>query len=300
MRNRFAKVITELAEKDKKIVLLSGDIGNRLFNNYKAIAPERFYNCGVAEANMTGVAAGMAMNGLRPVTYTIASFNIYRCYEQIRLDVCYQNLPVIIVGTGAGLSYSQLNPTHHSCEDIAVMRVLPNMTVICPGDSNELEALLKQSISLNGPVYFRIGKKNEPIVYKNLPDVKIGKVSRIRKGDKVCIINTGTTLPIALEAGKKLDAEVVNMHTVKPLDTEYLQKVCKKFNLIITVEEHSIIGGLGAAVSEFLTDNDISSVKLRKVAIPDKFLEKTGKQAEARKMAGLTVENIIKIAKQAL
>ena len=300
MRNRFAKVITELAEKDKKIVLLSGDIGNRLFNNYKAIAPERFYNCGVAEANMTGVAAGMAMNGLRPVTYTIASFNIYRCYEQIRLDVCYQNLPVIIVGTGAGLSYSQLNPTHHSCEDIAVMRVLPNMTVICPGDSNELEVLLKQSISLNGPIYFRIGKKNEPIVYKDLPDVKIGKVSRIRKGDKVCIINTGTTLPIALEAGKKLGAEVVNMHTVKPIDKEYLQKACKKFNLIITVEEHSIIGGLGAAVSEFLTDNDINSVKLRKVAIPDKFLEKTGKQAEARKMAGLTVENIIKIAKQAL
>ena len=132
MRNAFAKALTRLAEKDERIVLLSGDIGNRLFDEYKGRFPDRFYNCGVAEANMTGLAGGMALSGMRPITYTIAPFATVRCLEQIRLDVCYPNLPVVIVGVGAGLAYAGLGATHHACEDIGLMRMLPNMTVVCP------------------------------------------------------------------------------------------------------------------------------------------------------------------------
>ena len=158
MRNAFAQEITALAAEDKRIVLLSGDIGNRLFDPYKKQFPDRFYNCGVAEANMTSVAAGMALSGLRPVTYTIAAFNTVRCLEQIRVDVCYQGLPVVIVGVGGGLSYAALNATHHALEDVAFLRILPNMTVICPGDAWEVRAAVRAAIKHNGPVYVRLGK----------------------------------------------------------------------------------------------------------------------------------------------
>ena len=297
MRNAFAKTITKLAATDQRIILLSGDIGNRLFNPFKERFSERFYNCGVAEANMTGIAAGLAMNGFRPITYTIASFNVYRCYEQIRLDICYQNLPVIIVGVGAGLSYASLGATHHSIEDIAIMSAIPNMNVICPGDAFEVEALLNEALKLNEPVYMRIGKKNEPLVYKSVPNVKIGKACIINSGKSVCIISTGNMLPIAVEAGNLLGAEVVNMHTVKPIDKQYLQNACEKFDKIITVEEHSIIGGLGSIVSDFIIDNNFKKVELEKVAVENKFLAGTGGQDEARQMLGLTIENIIKKAK---
>ena len=160
MRAAFANEIEALSAKDERLVLLSGDIGNRMFDTYKEKFPNRFYNCGVAEANMTGIAAGMALCGLRPITYTITAFNTIRCLEQIRLDVCYQNLPVIIVGVGGGLSYSSLNATHHALEDIASLRVLPNMTVICPGDAWEVRAALRAAIEVDGPVYIRMAKKN--------------------------------------------------------------------------------------------------------------------------------------------
>ena len=175
MRAAFADEIEKLASEDRRIVLLSGDIGNRMFGTFKDKFPDSFYNCGVAEANMTGMAAGMALCGLRPVTYTITAFNTARVLEQIRLDVCYQNLPVIIVGVGGGLSYASLNATHHALEDIAFLRVLPNMTVICPGDAWEVRAAIKAAIKINGPVYIRMGKKGEPLVHKSLPNLKIGE-----------------------------------------------------------------------------------------------------------------------------
>jgi transketolase len=166
MRNAFAAEITELAIHDPRIVLLSGDIGNRLFDRLKEQCPGRFFNCGVAEANMIGVAAGMGLCGLRPVAYTIAPFLTARCLEQIRLDRCYQRVPVVLVATGAGLSYASLNATHHSCEDIAWLRVLPNMTVLCPGDPVEVRLALRAAMQHDGPVYVRIGKKGEPVVHE--------------------------------------------------------------------------------------------------------------------------------------
>jgi len=300
MRNAFASTLTKLAKTDQRIVLLSGDIGNQLFDSFKEQCPGRFYNCGVAEANMTSMAAGIALCGLRPVTYTIASFVTVRCLEQIRIDVCYHNLPVIIVGVGAGLSYAELGATHHSCEDIAIMRVLPNMTVICPGDAIEVRLALAAAFKQGGPVYIRLGKKNEPIIYKDEPDFHIGKGIIVREGSKeVCLISTGNILPVVMEtadllASHGIGAQVVSMHTVKPLDEELLEKVFSKFIIVATVEEHSLIGGLGGSVAEWLSSQRSIKADLLRFGVKDEFVHGAGKQNTARQSVGIDAESIAK------
>ena len=161
MRNAFADELEILAKENEKVVLLSGDIGNRMFDSFQEAMPDRFYNCGVAEASMMSIAAGLALNGFRPFVYTITPFMTLRCLEQIKLDVCYHEAPVTIVGTGSGLSYAGLGPTHHSLDDINVMRVLPNMAVVCPCDTHEVRAGLSAILNLEHPVFFRLGKKGE-------------------------------------------------------------------------------------------------------------------------------------------
>ena len=201
MRNAFAHDITELARHDDRIVLLSGDIGNRLFDSFKEAFPDRFYNCGVAEANMIGVAAGLALSGFRPVCYTIAPFVTYRCLEQIRIDLCYHDLPVVIVGTGAGLSYASLGATHHSCEEMGMLRLLPNMIVLAPADSVEVQATLRAALDQPHPTYIRIGKKGEVAVHPApLNDYAIGRFIPLRAGTDVCLLSCGTPLAISLGA----------------------------------------------------------------------------------------------------
>ena len=203
MRNAFVQQLEQLAESDDRIVLLMGDIGNRMFDRFKARHPDRFYNCGVAEANMMSVAAGMALCGLRPIVYTIVPFVTTRCLEQIRVDVCYHQAPVIIVGVGGGLSYAGLGTTHHSCEDIAFLRVLPHMKVVCPGDSFEVRAALAEALGQDSPVYLRLGKKGEPVVHDRLPDLEIGKGLTLRRGDEIVILSTGNLLPTAVEVSER-------------------------------------------------------------------------------------------------
>lgn len=297
MRNAFASYLVTLAERDDRLVLLSGDIGNRLFDPFKAKFPDRFFNCGVAEANMTGVAAGMAMCGLRPLTYSITPFNTSRCLEQIRVDICYHKLPVIVVGVGAGLSYAGLGGTHHSCEDIAFMRALPNMTVICPGDSVEVRLALQAALELSGPVYLRIGKKGEPVVHERDPDFEIGKGIIIVQGRQVCLLNTGNTLKVAIDAASLLDrkgvsTQVISMHTVKPLDHRLLNKIFKEFQIVATIEEHSRIGGFGAGVAEWLADNNDSKAVLLRMGTPDAFIHRSGNQTQARQVAGLNANRV--------
>src|SRR4029077_14604576 len=185
MRNAFAAAITALAALDQRIVVLSGDIGNSLFDAFQEQFPGRFFNCGVAEANMTGMAAGMASCGLRPVTYTIKPFVTTRCLGKIRVHVCSHHLPVVIVGVGAGLSYASLGATHHSCEDIAFLRALPNMSVISPADAHEVRGAVRAALRHDGPVYRRIGKKGEPLVHDREPEFSIGKAIVIRPGRRV-------------------------------------------------------------------------------------------------------------------
>jgi transketolase len=298
MRNAFADELTKLGNDDPRIVMLSGDIGNRLFDKFRDAHPGRFFNCGVAEANMTGLAAGLAMSGLRPVTYTITPFVTTRCLEQIRTDVCYHDVPVTIVAVGAGLSYAGLGPTHHACEDIAFLRALPNMNVICPGDAFEVGAALRAVMRQDRPSYIRMGKKGEPKVHSGpLTDFEIGKAITITQGDEICILSTGNLLPEAVEAGHILSADghstrVVSFHTVKPLDEACLADAFSKFRRVITVEEHSLIGGFGAAVAEWAVDKGEDTRKLMRFGTPDSFFKKSGEQEYARQQLGLTAHQI--------
>ena len=297
MRNAFADELTKLAADDPRVVMLSGDIGNRLFDTYKDQHPDRFFNCGVAEANMISMAAGMAMCGLRPIAYTITPFITTRCLEQIRVDVCYHHQPVIIVGVGAGMSYASLGATHHACEDIAFLRALPRMTVICPGDAMEVCGALRAALKHAGPVYIRIGKKGEPVIHPKVPDLKIGEAITVRDGSDVCLLSTGNLLPTALEAADLLtiqgiSAQVVSFHTVKPLDEHLLREAFARFRVVATVEEHSIIGGLGGAVAEWLSDQENVSARLLRIGTADDFMHEAGNQNYARALFGLTPEAI--------
>jgi len=293
MRNAFASEITDLAQADPRVVLLSGDIGNRLFDKFRDRCPGRFFNCGVAEANMISVAAGMAMNGLRPIVYTITPFVTTRCLEQIRVDICYHDVPVTVVGVGAGLSYASLGPTHHSCEDIAFLRALPNMAVVCPGDAVEVRLAMKAAVERGSGTYVRLGKKGEAVVHQGVPSFQIGKAITLRHGRDVCILSTGNMLPEAAATADLLGrqgraAELVSFHTVKPLDTEYLTRVFRDFSLVVTMEEHSRLGGFGSAVAEWLSDQPLQRASLLRFGTEDEFLHESGEQEHARHHFGLT------------
>ena len=297
MRNAFARTVTALSDLHPELVLLAGDIGNRLFDRMKEKHPGRFFNCGVAEANMTGVAAGLAASGLRPITYTITPFNTVRCLEQIRLDICYPNLPVIIVGTGSGLSYANLGATHHSMEDIAILRTLPNMHIVCPADPTEARLAVADALRLGRPTYIRLGKKGEPNVHSSDPDFQIGRGIIMREGSTVAILSVGNMLEPALQCAEQLDhqgvsTKVVSLHTVKPLDDALLPSLFAEYELDVVVEEHGLMGGAGSAVLEW---GDLQRVDLRKllrIGGPDRFLFACGDQEEARETLGLTPQAI--------
>ncbi len=298
MRNAFAAELTVRATEDNRIVLLSGDIGNRLFDSFKEQCPGRFFNCGVAEANMTGVAAGMALCGLKPLTYTIAPFNTARCLEQIKVDVCYQDVPVIIVGVGAGLAYAGLGATHHALEDVAILRAFPNMTIICPGDSVEVRLALRAALRHPGPVYLRLGKKNEPVVHEREPLFEIGKGIVLSRGTDACLLSTGNMLPLVMEVASLLEdrgvsTQVVSMHTVKPLDTDLVAEAFASFRVVVAIEEHSRIGGFGSSVAEWLAEQPPQPARLCCIGTDDMFVYGAGNQGHARSTQGLTSNDIV-------
>ena len=305
MRAAFAEEIESIVGIDERAMLLSGDIGNRMFDSLKSKYPKKFYNCGVAEANMASVAAGLAMCGHRPVTYTITAFHTISCLEQIRVDICLQNLPVIIVGVGGGLSYASLNATHHALEDIACLRSLPNMTIVCPGDAWEVRAAIRAAFDLDGPVYIRLAKKNEPLVHEDVPDFSIGKGMIIKSGEDICLLNSGSLLPITVDvtrmlADKGVSAQLVNMPTVKPLDVDLLSNIFSQFSHVFTLEEHSVIGGFGSAVAEWLADQKSTKAHLTRIGTDDRFMVEAGDQEYARFFFGITAEQIIEKVSQSL
>ena len=296
MRNAFAKEITNLSADNKKIVLLSGDIGNKLFDPFKSISADNFFNCGIAEANMMGVASGMAMSGLRPIVYTITPFTTTRCLEQIRVDACYHNVPVIIVGTGSGLSYASLGPTHHSLEDFAIFRAIPNITIMAPADEIELKHCLVNALKLNSPVYIRIGKKGEPIISSEDGSFEVGKSITLKDGKDVCLIGAGTIMPEVLKASelleeKKITCRVESFHTIKPLDEDTLNDVFSKFSVISVIEEHSKIGGLYGAISEYYASSKFDT-NILCFGVQDEFMHEVGSQQYAREKYGLNSGNI--------
>jgi transketolase len=291
MRNAFADEVTQLAANDQRIVLLSGDIGNRLFDKLRAQSPRQFINCGVAEANMMGVAAGMALSGLRPITYTITPFTTTRCLEQIRVDVAYHEAPVIIVGTGSGLSYASLGPTHHSLEDFAILRAIPNMRILAPWDAPSLRQVLRQALLDPTPTYIRIGKKGEKDLVPIDQVAQMGRLTRVVTGDRVAIVAVGTVASEAIRAADELRRSGVSVtvslaHTVKPLPEADLRELFQTHRCIVTVEEHSLAAGFGESGLSFAHRSGFSG-RILPLGVPDVFLSKAGSQQYARKQSGI-------------
>ncbi len=299
MRNAFIKELTAVAREHKDVMLLTGDLGFKVFDDFIKKYPKQFMNIGVAEANMVGIAAGLALEGLTPFTYSIAPFATLRCYEQIRNDVCFHEANVKIVAVGGGYSYGPNGPTHHALMDIAIMRVLPGMTVLCPGDPVEAACATRAAFLQEGPVFIRLGRSNETVLHSSAPDFKIGKGLILKEGNDVAIVSTGNMLEVATQVADQLTKDgisprVVSMHTIKPLDINLLRECFEKFGQIFTLEEHSILGGLGSAVSEAAVLNRFDLSKLTAIGAPDTIIHTAGSHNHLRQLSGLTTEAILK------
>jgi transketolase len=291
MRNAFIRALTEAAAADDRIVFLTGDLGFKLFDDFAARYPGRFMNVGVAEATMAGVAAGLALEGKKPFIYSIVPFATLRCYEQIRNDICYHEADVTVVGVGGGYSYGPNGPTHHALEDIAVMRALPNMTVMCPGDPAETIAAVHALARHRGPAYLRLGRAGEPNVHPGPVTLAIGASLVLREGGDVALLATGNMLATAVKvadllASRGLATRVVSMPTVKPLDTATIDAAIDSGAVLATLEEHSLIGGFGAAVAEHVAERG-TGVRFRRFAAPDHFSHTCGDQEFHRAASGL-------------
>jgi transketolase len=274
MRKIFNETLLEIAKKDERIFMILADIGYGEVEPFADSFPERYYNCGVAEQNMTGVACGVAMEGNIAITYSIANFPTLRCLEQLRNDVCYHNQNVKVVIIGGGLAYGCLGISHHSTEDIAIMRALPNMVVCAPCDTIEAAAATHAMINHYGPFYYRCGYKGEKDIHEGAINFEIGKSIQIRDGKDAAVIFTGTigyNTKIAVDNLKEegINCRLISMHTIKPIDKEAIVNAAKETGNIITVEEHNLSGGLGSAVAEVLADEGILGVKFKRIALPD-------------------------------
>ena len=304
MRNAFADEVTQLARSDERLMLLSGDIGNRLFEKLRAQAPDRFLNCGVAEANMMGVAAGMGLCGLRPIVYTITPFTTTRCLEQIRVDVAYHESPVTIVGTGSGLSYASLGPTHHSLEDFAIFRAIPNLQILAPWDAPSLRAVLRETLGSDRPTYIRIGKKGEKDLVPVDQVPKIGYGLKLRDGRDLCILAVGTVANEALAAAEELanegiQGEAILAHTIKPTPVALFEDITARFKSIITVEEHARIGGFGESLLSFIATHGLVK-RIQILGTSDQFLPTVGSQSYARQYFGINAAGVAAAARSSV
>lgn len=257
MRTAYLDTLYELAQKDKRVYALISDNGAIVYDKYRRDLPEQYLNLGISEANMIGMAAGMASCGKIPFAYTIGAFLAYRAFEFIRNDVCLQNQNVKIVGTGAGQVYSALGPTHHSTEDLGGLRALPNLTILCPASPTEVKKATKAAYEYVGPVYLRLGTNREPEIYEKDYEFQIGKAVTIKEGNDLTLIGTGSILNDLLEIAEELEPKgiqirIVNMHTIKPLDGDVIRQAIDETGKIITVEDHNVTGGLGSAVAEVI------------------------------------------------
>ncbi|AYE34147.1 transketolase family protein [Clostridium septicum] len=303
-REAYGKALAKLANTNKNVVVLDADLSKSTKTaDFKATCPERFFNMGIAEANMMGVAAGLSTCGKIPFVSTFAMFASGRAFEQIRNSICYPKLNVKICATHAGLTVGEDGASHQAIEDLAIMRSIPNMTVICPADAVETEAAIKAIAEYNGPCYVRLGRA--PVNVINNPETyefKIGKGVRLSDGNDVTIVATGIMVDLALEAKEELlkeniNARVINIHTLKPIDKEILINAAKETGAIVTVEEHNIVAGLGSAVLEAISEE--CPVSVFRIGVKDVFGE-SGKPDELLKAYGLTTTNIVDKVKKAV
>lgn len=300
MRDRFVASFTRLAADDSDLMLLTGDLGFGVLTEFAEQFPRQYLNVGVAEQNLTSIAAGLAMAGKRVFTYSIANFPTLRCLEQIRNDICYHGLPVTIVSIGGGLSYGSLGFSHHATEDIAIMRALPNMTVVAPGDDDEAEAATAELVAHDGPAYLRLDRAAPRPAGSSAAPFRLGRMRLVREaGDTVLLLSTGAMLATTLQAADRLvdrgiGVTIASCHTLKPFDTDTLAGLLeRKYRIIATVEEHSVIGGLGSAVAEAITEPTWSStVPVLRIGLPDVLPTVVGSQQYLRAEYGLTADEI--------
>lgn len=304
MRNQFVRTLCEMANTDKEITLITGDLGFGVLTDFWENYPERFINAGIAEQNMTSVAAGMALEGKKVFTYSIANFTTLRCLEQIRNDAAYHNANVNIVSVGGGFSYGALGMSHHATEDLAILRALPNVTVFAPGDSIETIAVTRAAADIKGTCYIRLGKGKEPNIHINpIDDFQVGKALKITDGNKVCVFSAGAILSEAFKAANNLNERGIStalysFPTVKPIDKETIIECAKKYKCIITIEEHNIIGGFGSAIAEVVSEIKGEHAYLRKIGLNDTYSSVVGSQEYLRNYYGICSETIEKIASE--
>ena len=297
MRNAFIATLLELAAHDPRIVLITGDLGFNVLEPFAERFPKQFLNAGVAEQNMTGVAAGMALSGRVVFTYSIANFPTLRCLEQIRNDVCIHGANVKIVAVGGGLAYGPLGATHHGTEDLAILRVLPNMTVVAPGDPVETDLATRALVAHAGPAYLRLGKAGEPVVHATPPAFQLGRAIVVREGRDVTLVSTGGMLATTVAAADALTergvaARVLSMPTVAPLDVDALAAAAEETGRVVTVEEHGV-GGLGSAVAEALLSGGCP-VAFRALRLAREVIKTVGSQEYLRAAQGLTVGDVVR------
>lgn len=296
MRTTFVNALIERARVDDRIFLITPDVGYSVLERFAVEFPDRFLNVGIAEQNAVGVAAGLALSGRLPYVYSMIPFVTMRCFEQVRVDLAYMNTDVRLVGIGAGLTYGPAGASHHAIEDIAIMRVLPNMTVCCPGDPIEAMSLIDQSFSHKGPIYFRLGKNGEPNIHPPGTRIEIGKAITVSEGDDTALITTSNMLEQAkrwvdtwAEEGKRV--ELVSMPTIKPFDVAAVTSLIERGMSIITLEEHNVIGGLGSAVAEVIAESS-RGVRFKRIAIPDEYSHYVGGQEFLREKYGMHVTEL--------
>jgi len=302
MRPTFIGEVTRLASLDKNIWLLTADLGFSVFEDFRDRFPDQYLNVGVAEQNLMSVAAGLAMSGKKVFAYSISTFASMRAYEQIRNDICYQNLPVFIIGGGSTFSYSTFGCTHSSLEDISLMRMMPNMVVAVPGDPVEVQALVREVCLGGSPAYIRIAKRGEPMVHALDALIRLGEAVEVRAGNDASILVCGRQLPNAVMAASSLsklgiECRVLSFHTVKPLDKKAIAKAARETKRIVTVEEHFLAGGFGSAVAEFLADGMIN-VPFVRLGISDEFPRGVGSQDYFLQRYRLTPDGIADAVRQ--
>lgn len=287
----------EAAAADPSIVLLSGDLGFGVLDEFRNRFPAQFVNVGVAEQNMASLAAGLGMTGHKVFTYSIANFPTLRCLEQLRNDVCYHAAPVVTVAVGGGMAYGALGPSHFATEDLAILRALPEMTVLSPGDPHEVRALLPQLLERGGPAYLRLGRAGEPKVHASDVPVVLGQPTEVLEGADVCLLATGGMLPVAMEVGHGLlerhgvAASLFSVHTLKPLNEDALVEAVGQHPAVVTLEEHTVNGGLGGAVAEVLLEAGLTPRFLR-VGLPPAFPSAIGSQEYLRSVLYLDAPSV--------
>lgn len=299
MRTAFIRTLTELAAKDRRVCLIVGDLGYSVIEEFAEKFPDQFLNAGVAEQNMIGLAAGMSMTGRVVFTYSIGNFGTLRCLEQIRNDVCYHNANVKVVSVGGGLAYGNLGVTHHASEDVAILRALPNMTVVAPGDPVEAGLATRALVAQDGPAYLRLGKAGEPVVHQDEPRYELGRAITLREGGDLTLIASGSMLATAAAvaeqiAAKGLSVRLLSMHTIKPLDREAVVAAATQTKLVFTLEEHSVEGGLGGAVAEVLAELEPGHAPLKRIGLRPEFNKVVGDQKYLKALHGLDQEGVMK------